>query len=79
MEGILANFRRKITKNVDFHVRKILKQVEYESARRNKHINKKQEKERNKSQHSLLSHLFLTTQAISKELKGTRGFLKGSN
>ena len=49
---------------------------------------KKQEKERNKSQHSLLSHLFLSnsrelkgTQGNSRELNGTQGnlkFFKGS-
>ena len=41
-----------------------------------KHVNeKKQEKERNKSQHSLLSHLFLSLTSVlygnSRELKGT--------
>ena len=50
---------------------KILKQVEYESARRNKYVNEEQEKERNKSQHFLISHLFLTTQGNSMELVGT--------
>ena len=45
---------------------KILKQVEYESARRKKHVSEKQEKEGNKSQHSL----FFTF--ISLKLKGTK-------
>jgi len=56
-----------------FSFSKILKQVEYESARRKKHVNEKHEKERNKSQHSLLSHLFLRK---SRELKETQGNLR---
>ena len=49
------------------HLVKILKQVEYGSARRKKNVNEKQEKERNKSKHTLFSHLFLEN---SRELKG---------
>ena len=45
--------------NVRTSKAKILKQVEYESARRNKYV-KKQEKAKNKSLHSLLSHKFLS-------------------
>ena len=54
---------------IQFFNGKILKQVEYESARRKKHVNEKQETERNKSQHSLFSHLILVN---SRELKGTQ-------
>ena len=50
------------------HLVKILKQVEYESARRKKNVNEKQDTERNKLLHSLFSHLFLWN---SRELKGT--------
>ena len=57
----------------------ILKQVEYERARRKNHVNEKQEKQRNKFQNSLLSHLFLGnsrklkgSQVNSRELMGTQ-------
>ena len=55
-----------------FHVLKILKKVEYESAGRKKNVKEKQEKERNKSQHSLLS-VRKGAQGNSRELKGTQG------
>ena len=47
-----------------FENEKILKQVEYESARRRRHINEKQEKEMRKAPHFFYVHL-------SRELKGT--------
>ena len=47
---------------------KILKLVEYESARRKSMLKKKQGKERNKSSHSLFSYLFL-----SRKLKKALG------
>ena len=57
---------------------KILKQVEYESARRKRHINEKQEKEMRKAPHFLYVHLsreLKGTQGNSRELKGTQGKL----
>ena len=46
------------------YAKKILKQVEYESARRKRHINEKQEKEMRNAPHFLYVHL-------SRELKGS--------
>ena len=58
---------------------KILKQVEYESARRKRHINEKQEKEMRKAPHFFMyiyrgnSRELKVTQENSRELNGTQG------
>ena len=49
------------------HQQKILKQVEYESARRKGHINEKQEKEMRKAPHFFMYNY----QGNSRELKKT--------
>ena len=54
-----------------FLVRKLLKQVEYESARRKRHVNEKQEKEMRKALHFFYVHLPQGTQGNSMFFKGS--------
>ena len=71
--SINANFNNSLS---TLAFKKILKQVEYESAHRKRHINEKQEKEMRKAPHSFYVHLSRElegTRGNSRELEGTRG------